>query len=643
MTTDLSPSDSQSPGHEETTLVSRVACLERQLQQLFREDSKDALAERMLDVRSEGSDEGDAFFTCGNNPALTKLVRTYGDVKVALGDGERWKPMQQRLEKLMRAYYYAQHAAFAQRQLVQAMEDIGKQPQTLAEDGDASQAEEKESPCLGLAHFCPPCEDAKATNPTQKLLLYLLQQAYHRQYRRWGDHCYREVRRPGGGSTHAWVPECSIRDFVYDMTAKEYNFDMWSCLTRMRGTVEYATTYLATCRDVQFPELKKDRKLFAFANGLYITKDGKDADGKWRDRWMPFADGEPPVSPHVVACKYFAKDLTVDLDACASYDDIPTPTLQHIMDTQQFDADVSRWIYVFLGRLLYEVNELDGWQVIPFLQGLAATGKSTVLNHVCRNFYDRNDIGVLSNNIEKKFGISAFSDKYLFIAPEVRGDLGLDQAEFQSMVSGDDMCVARKFCTAEQVEWKVPGILAGNQVPQWSDTHGSILRRLVVFDFAHKPASQDSTLSARLAEEMPNIIVKCNRAYHEAIQLVGRRNVYDRLPAFFKRTQDDIKSEVDGMRNLLDSGKLRIASDAYMLFADFTKLYNAHCRENGFKQERVNKSTYHTPFFEKAMVVKVETREWPRFSGCEVNNKFVIGAELNRADGPAGGAADYFL
>ena len=107
-------------------------------------------------------------------------------------------------------------------------------------------------------------------------------------------------------------------------------------------------------------------------------------------------------------------------------------------------------------------------QVIPYLKGQASSGKSTILLRVCRTLYDKADVGVLSNNIEKKFGIGAFSEKFLFVAPEIKADLQMEQAEFQSMVSGEDMSICVKYQTAHTAEWKVPGIMAGERwTPSW--------------------------------------------------------------------------------------------------------------------------------------------------------------------------------
>ena len=61
-----------------------------------------------------------------------------------------------------------------------------------------------------------------------------------------------------------------------------------------------------------------------------------------------------------------------------------------------------------------------------------------------KKFYESEDVRTLSNNVERKFGLSSIYDGFMFIAPEVKGDLCLEQAEFQSLVSGEDISIACK-------------------------------------------------------------------------------------------------------------------------------------------------------------------------------------------------------
>ena len=113
--------------------------------------------------------------------------------------------------------------------------------------------------------------------------------------------------------------------------------------------------------------------------------------------------------------------------------------------------------------MTFELNEADTWQVIPFCKGIAQSGKSTLLNFVVKMFYEACDVSVISNNIEEKFGLSAIYKSYAFIAPEIKRDFKMDQASFQSLVSGEELSIAIKQQTAVTIQWNVPGMMAGNE------------------------------------------------------------------------------------------------------------------------------------------------------------------------------------
>ena len=70
---------------------------------------------------------------------------------------------------------------------------------------------------------------------------------------------------------------------------------------------------------------------------------------------------------------------------------------------------------------------------------------------------------------------------------KIKADFSLPQAQFQGMISGEDISVSIKNKTAHTIAWNTPGIMAGNEVPNFTDNSGSVRsRRLVVFDFLRK-------------------------------------------------------------------------------------------------------------------------------------------------------------
>jgi hypothetical protein len=449
--------------------------------------------------------------------------------------------------------------------------------------------------------------DPEETNDYQKLLLYLLNCAHDEGYRKYNGDCYVQKYIDGDQYTHAWERKCSILEFIYQVTSKNFNFDMWKCMTCGKGNAASAAEYLGHCKDPEFPDLIKDRHVFSFRNGVYVAKNWNDATQRFQDVFWPYADKTRVLPQRVVACKYFEQDFD-DYAGVQDWYEIPTPYLQSIVEFQDFSEEVARWMYVFIGRLIYEVGELDGWQVIPFLKGTAGSGKSTIALKVCGNIFEKSDVGILSNNIERKFGISAFADKYLFVAPEIKSDLQMEQAEFQSIVSGEDIQVNVKFAKAKALEWKVPGILAGNEVPQWADNSGSISRRAVIFDFGNQVVNGDMELARKLEREMPAILKKCNRAYLETAQKYGSKNIWNHLPAYFKGTRADLEEATNSMENFLNSDKVEFAEDAYCKYEEFVQLYRTHAKEFNLGRPRIDKDFLKTPFAKRRLHVRNDTR-----------------------------------
>src|SRR5207248_2065598 len=93
------------------------------------------------------------------------------------------------------------------------------------------------------------------------------------------------------------------------------------------------------------------------------------------------------------------------------------------------------------------------------------------------------DIGYLNNSGQKTFSLDGLQDKLLYLALDIDENFTLDQVTWQSMVSGEEVSVTRKFKQPLTVIWKSHGGFAGNKLPGWTDNAGSLSRRLVVIEF----------------------------------------------------------------------------------------------------------------------------------------------------------------
>jgi hypothetical protein len=255
---------------------------------------------------------------------------------------------------------------------------------------------------------------------------------------------------------------------------------------------------------------------------------------------------------------------------------------------------------------------------------------STILTKIVKMIYEPCDIGVLSNNIERKFGLSALSEKFMFVGPEIKGNLAMEQSEFQSLISGEDIQVAEKHKVAKSVVWTVPGMLAGNEVPSYTDNAGSISRRLMVFKFDKKVKKGDTRLGQKLLKEITYIIQACNRGYQEAVNTHGEKDIWSCVPDYFRKTKDSMAENTNALTNFLNSDKVRTGDDLYVLEKLFIQTFNEHCRDNHLGAHKWNSDYYLGPFASKNVHSKKSQKlRYPNIPGGRTRQgTFIFGVDI---------------
>ena len=440
--------------------------------------------------------------------------------------------------------------------------------------------------------------------PYQQAILACLQNLYEMNIKRYKGYCCTQIKTDEEQDTRAWKQVETIQEYVYGVAQKETRYELWKNLS-MRGSVyNDVIRHLTNCKDMQFPEIIKNRHVWSFKNGIFIGKEWSAITGLYESRFYTYDSREfKNLDQTVVSCKYFDKEFT-DYDHLENWYDIPTPFFQSILDYQKFDSEVSKWMYVMGGRLCFNVSDMDTWQIIPFLKGIARSGKSTLITKVFRKFYNADDVSTLSNNVEKKFGLSSIYDAFMFIAPEVKGDLQLEQAEFQSIVSGEDVSIAVKHEKAKSFEWRTPGILGGNEIPDWKDNSGSVLRRILTWNFGKQVKNADPTLEYKLDTELPIILQKCIRAYLEYSQKYADKDIWNVVPEYFKTVQKQVATVANTLENFLQSTAVKYGSELFCPQKDFVALFNSHCQANNLGKPRFTQDFYVGPFSQRDIEVR---------------------------------------
>lgn len=425
----------------------------------------------------------------------------------------------------------------------------------------------------------------------QRLLIYISNCLRNHDYRRYNENCYKKMY-VNGNYTYYWQFVSSIKDFIYNNIDMNIAFERWLDATNNANNITNAETYFINSKDKNFPDVVKSRNIFSFNNGIYLAEE---------DRFHFYNSGDI-IENSLVACSYFNKEISQETLEKQWYD-ISTPNLQKILDFQFNDEadyiDICKWMYILIGRMFYDVSDHDNWQILPYLLGLAGTGKSTILE-ILNMIYEKEDIGYLGNNVEKQFPLQAIEDKFIFLSSELRDWSNMDQATIQQMISGENVSVSKKFKTATAKRWKIPGIIASNKEMTFQDSGGSISRRFVVFRFSKKVIEKDLGLLQKLKEEIPEIIIKCNKAYLEAVKIVNNRDIWTVMPRYFINTKESFSQDLDPIKSFIFGGRYAFdqSDECFIRDTDFKEQYRTYCRQNGIKNTTISTTVYDNIFAE---------------------------------------------
>jgi hypothetical protein len=450
-------------------------------------------------------------------------------------------------------------------------------------------------------------DDVESASPFQKCLIFVLDELYKAGYRRYKGFCCEEIKTIDGYRTRAWRQKMPIEDFVYSLAQKDDDFNNWKNFTSKGSIFREVIDNITKCMDPQFPTIIKRRHVWSFKNGVFVGKEWDPDLGTYKCSFYSYESKEfGCLDPTIIACKYFDQQFD-DFSHIEKWQDIPTPHFDTVLKYQKFPEEVCNWAYVMGGRLCFDIGELDTWQIIPFFKGIAKSGKSTLITKVFKKFYEGEDVGTLSNNIEKKFGLSAIKDGFMFIAPEVKGDLALEQAEFQSIVSGEDVSVAVKNKTAMSFEWKVPGILGGNEVPGWKDNSGSVLRRILPWNFGKQVRIADPQLDEKLESELPKLLLKCVKGYIDYANKYRNQDIWNVVPEYFKTIQKQVAKVANSLIHFLESTIIDKGKDQYVPQNLFVQSFNTHCKNNNLGQHKFHEDFYVGPFSSYDIEVRNES------------------------------------
>ena len=337
----------------------------------------------------------------------------------------------------------------------------------------------------------------KARRPFMRLRDEMLRTAKGDKLRKLGTNVWRPVE----GCMYAYLEGESFREFINATLDDTKEFH--SRTTHYDELHDYLLKYNPKdIRDMVF-----DRDMLSFRDGVVVTSPDRP-----EIRFVRYDDPAVLTLSKKIARHHIDHEYLANVGA-------PTPLFDGLL-AEQFPPDVVHVLLILLGRLLFPVGQYDNWQVFPWLLGTSGTGKS-ILSVIVAAMFARAMTGTLSGNAEQVFGLEGKYECHVILGRDLPHGMSkkLPQDLLQSMVSGERISVPRKGRVALDVSWTAPILFASNNYPDYTDSNGQIVRRMVPFAFRQPVVAPDPTLCERImATELPAIYDRIVKAYFDAVK-----------------------------------------------------------------------------------------------------------------------------
>ena len=478
--------------------------------------------------------------------------------------------------------------------------------------------------------------DYEKNSMYHNLLLYLIEELNESELARYNETLYKKIKTKKGQDTYAWEPYLKIKNWIMEKCNRKIKFDQWKNMNS-GNNLKQAVDYFMDCPQDELLVLEKDRHVFSFKNGVFITKinKGTDEDPIWSTKFIKYgkeAKKSEYLNSKTVASKYFDIDFNDYPEILnENWFDIINfcPTFKKILDYQEFTPEVQKMLCVFMGKNAFDIGEIEKWQAIMYLLGMGGAGKSTILTKILQKWYEEDDVGIIPNNIEKQYGLKPHIKKKMVLAPEMQGDCKLEQTDWQLIVEGGKNSFAEKYKNAESEYWKVPMAMAGNTLIKYKNQGDQTSRRTVVFNFWKKVMDVDPSLDAKLEKEIPIIMKMCITGYLHTVNINKCVGIWKILPEYFHEQKDEMEQTTNSLKHFLRSGKVILGIDKYVPEKVFKQAFNDHCRENNMIKETWNADYFSNTFSSNSIIVKKSQRKkYPPKIGDTVHGTYFLGVDL---------------
>ena len=139
---------------------------------------------------------------------------------------------------------------------------------------------------------CSTMEKVEELAPYQQAILACLQNLYETNVKRYKGYCCTQIKTEDGKDTRAWKQVETIQEYVYGVAQKETRYELWKNLSSRGSAYNDVIRHLTHCKDMQFPEIVKNRHVWSFKNGIFIGKEWSAQTGLYESNFYTYESRE---------------------------------------------------------------------------------------------------------------------------------------------------------------------------------------------------------------------------------------------------------------------------------------------------------------------------------------------------------------
>lgn len=452
--------------------------------------------------------------------------------------------------------------------------------------------------------------------PYQRLLLMSLRQLSRMNCRRLNADCYTQRHSACGHPIPSWERWCTTKEFIINYAIPMMTED--TCLAVLDNIIDTVARHLNESEYVhEYPPLRTTNTLVGFTNGVYDLT---------RMCFISYEDMEATDASH---------DLSASHDVeCAFRIECGAETeIAESLEKIGISHDLHAWFFGFIGRMLYSINSMDSWQVMPFFHAKNVSDilVADMFVEILSKLMGSSSVVMVGSSQNPCFALENIMNARVACLL-MRDAPPIDQCDWESAVCGETVCVnsSSKGRTSYSHIWTTHLFGVGAFIPFKNDAC-TVERRIVMFDMKCATKEGIEAMRDTFVANLDAVLHYANKNFVALTQEYAKRDIWSDgvLPKKLHDLSATLKDIANPLLSFVNSEFFELNNSYYMPLAEFKDMYFDYRRRMRLSNQRWCREHYAVTFGQIGACIQ---RGHRMYAGIKQNTEWLLGVRPIHTD-----------